>query len=120
MTELKHLSGFVDFEHPAPLLELASVLSVCLFAGIAFVGGDEGNWDEVPALRLENDFLGLRVELGGEPGEAGGYTLQVQPVEFPWELIESGKGHEIQVDLSGYLSFLLERVEGVKLRPPSF
>jgi hypothetical protein len=53
-------AAFVDFTHPDPLHLLAAKLSQALFAGIGFAGEGEGIWDEVPAMRLERDYLGFR------------------------------------------------------------
>jgi len=106
MTVLCDCSAYVDFTSPLALHALGRVLSERLFAGISFVGENEGIWDEVPALRLERDFLGLRVELGGTSGGEGGFTLQIEPVIFPWHQINAA-GVTGTVDFSNYLRFLL-------------
>lgn len=112
MSDLTHLSAYVDFTSSMPLLELASFLSERLFAGIPFVGLDEGIWDEVPAVRLGEDFLRMRVELGGTPDD--GYTLQVEPFGFPWQEEQI----VVQVDFADYLRFLLMRLEGISVNTP--
>ena len=65
MPSVTSLVGFVDFSASRPLHWVADRLSAELFAGIRFVGRHEGTWDEVEAVHLERDFVGLRVELGG-------------------------------------------------------
>lgn len=113
---MRDFSGYVDFVHPLPLIELADLFSQLLFGGIRFTGSDEGLWDEVPAVRLEADFLGLRVELGGAPGEQGGYTLQVEPLDVPAPSHGQEYGNEQVGDLSWYIRYLLEKVEGVRFK----
>lgn len=112
---MKHLSAYVDFTDRRPLPELAAVLSQRLFAGLPFIGLQEGLWDEVPALRLAGEYLGLRVELGGEPGETGGFTLQLEPLDFPWEELGEEETRTANVDLSAYVRRLLSAVEGLRL-----
>jgi hypothetical protein len=112
---MRDFSAFVDFVHPLPLVQLADLLSRSLFGGIRFTGLNEGLWDEVPAMRLEADFLGLRVEFGGAPGEQAGYTLQIEPIDVP---VYGGGNHDgsDQVgDLSWYVGYLLGKLEGVGL-----
>src|SRR5437773_2401491 len=113
---LECISAYVDFNHPLPLDGLAQLLSERIFAGIPFTGENTGIWDEVPALRLARDFLGLRVELGGSPDPASGYTLQIEPFDFPWDQISADLEKECSVDLSDYVRFLLSRVNDVVLR----
>lgn len=117
MSRLIHFAAYVDFTYSGSLEELAEVLSQSLFAGLRFVGLGEGIWDEVPAVRLERNFLGLRVELGGAPGRDQGFTLQVEPIDFPWNRIPAVEASVASVDLSAYLGYLLEQVEGVSLKP---
>lgn len=107
--------GYVDFTYPGTLEELSRLLSASLFAGISFVGLGEGIWDEVPAVRLERDFLSLRVEMGGSPET--GFTLQVEPLRFTFEL-EDPVGGAAEADLTRYLQFLLGGIEGLRVVPP--
>ncbi len=113
---MRDFSAYVDFIHPLPLVRLADLLSRLLFGGIRFTGLGEGLWDEVPAVRLEVDFMGLRVELGGAPGQEGGYTLQVEPLDVPAYGDGEEYGSEQVADLSWYLRYLLEKVEGVEFK----
>ncbi len=116
MSDLKYLQAYVDFTHADALSVLASKLSERLFGGIQFEGENEGIWDEVPALRLSRDILGLRVEIGGCPGDQGGYTLQVETVDFPWESVQPGQEAQAVADLSGFVAHRLRQIDGVRLK----
>jgi hypothetical protein len=124
MPAAKSFAAFVDFTYPRDLDDLASVLSAELFAGLQFVGREEAMWDEVPAVRLEKDFLGIRVELGGTPGEDGCFSIHLQPLRIPAEGAAALSAERERADLTEYLAFLLHEVPGVGLlsapasRPP--
>ncbi len=116
MSDLKCPQAYVDFTHADALSVLASKLSERLFGGIPFEGENEGIWDEVPALRLSRDILGLRVEIGGRPGDQGGYTLQVEAVDFPWESVQPGQEAQAVADLSDFVAHRLRQIDGVRLK----
>jgi hypothetical protein len=116
------LRARVDFVSPQSLHEVGNeIASVCFGSG-EFVGENEGIWDEIPAVRLDRDPLGLEITLGGAPGEAGSYTLEVSsrnplggPLpEDPESLLEA------ICDFSRYLAALVGRIPGVELRPPTY
>jgi hypothetical protein len=118
MTVLLAPSAYVDFTSPNPLQDVAAQLSSELFGGIPFIGLGEGVWDEVPAMRLAQRFMGLQVELGGNPGDDGGYTLQVESPEFPWHLVAPGGQKDARVDLTGFLTHQLSAIAGVTVSSP--
>jgi hypothetical protein len=98
-------------------VRVARILSEELFAGVPFVGEDEGIWDEIPAVRLANDFLDLRIELGGDP--ESGYTLQILAAHFPWREIAPDDAEKVDVDLSTFVALLLGRIENVAIKGAS-
>ena len=114
MTSLIAPSAYVDFTSKRSLEDIGAELSRRLFAGVPFVGLGEGIWDEVPAMRLAERFMGLQVELGGHAGDDGGYTLQVEVPDFPWHLVGRGQANA-RVDLTGFLQHLLTDFEEISL-----
>jgi len=112
------LTARVDFVSPQPLHEVGNEIASVCFGGGEFVGENEGIWDEIPAVRLNRDPLGLEIALGGAPGEAGGYTLEVSsrdplggPLpEDPASILEA------ICDFSKYLAALVARIPGVEIR----
>ena len=84
------------------LERVADVLSEKLFARVPFGGSELGLFDEVPALRLEGDFLGLFVAVHGEKGE---YVLLIQPTP------KSLRGKKfLDADISNYLAGLVRSI----------
>jgi hypothetical protein len=71
----------VLLDSPETLEQVAKKLSERLFCSIAFVADDSGTFEEVPALRLEKNFLGLDIVLHGFDGN---YTLYLEPVRESW------------------------------------
>lgn len=122
MPNVAFLTAHVDFASPRSLHEIAREIASVCFGGGEFVGENEGIWDEIPAVRLDRDPLGLEITLGGAPGEAGGYTLEVSsrdPLDGP--LPEDPESLlEAICDFSRYLAALVGRIPGVELRPPTY
>ena len=81
-------------------------------AGMKFTGRDERTWDECPAMRLEWDFMGMRIELGGD--EAAGYTLEIGT-----PLYALGDGNDVG-DLSDFIQAQLARIEGITIVLPKY
>ncbi|MCY7836120.1 hypothetical protein MOB49_03180 [Bacillus haynesii] len=92
--------------------DLARIISVKLFGGIPFGGMEEQIYEEVPAVFIENPILGFQVVIQGFGGEKG-YTLEVR--SHP-EIIEPDDADEIEVDITGYVSTLLEGTDGLQIR----
>jgi hypothetical protein len=112
MSALVRPYAFVDFQCSDTLRVLAVRLSQGLFAGIEVVGENTGIWDEVPAMRLATDFLGLSVELGGDDGN---FALHIEPRDFPWELVPQEEDATASVDLAGYVAHHLDRIPGISV-----
>ena len=119
MSDLKFIQAFVDFESRLPLLETAKLLSDEVFAGIQFTGLDEGIWDEVPAMRLNRDFLGLRVVVGGGSDEKRSYTLEIEAFDFPWSKIPEVDSQAAICDLSEYIREQLKEIKDIEVKSPS-
>jgi hypothetical protein len=75
---MKYPYGSIPFRSPHALQEVADILSKEMAGGIPFGGREEMIWGDIPALYLGRGLLGLRVELGGWPGEQG-YELRILP-----------------------------------------
>jgi hypothetical protein len=115
MPQLLSPYAFVDFRCPGELKDVAHKVSQHLFGGIEFVGENTGIWDEVPAVRLRARILGMEIELGGCNGE---YILQIDTVGVPWAEIPTEEHPKSHADLSGYVAYLLEQLDGVEMLPP--
>jgi len=115
MNSLKSLYAVVDFSAPYTLQEMGHRLSTILFGGIEFTGLDEGILDEIPAMRLDRDFMGLRVVLGGK--QETGYTLEIETTNFPWDQVPTDNALSVVCDISGLLAFQLGNIEGVEIDP---
>jgi hypothetical protein len=109
------VQSFTDLSSELPIKELGALLSERIFAGISFVGLEEGILDEIPAMRLERDFLGLRVILGGRPGKEGGYTLEIELVDFPWSVVPENESSEVVCDISAMVKQQLKKVNKVDI-----
>jgi hypothetical protein len=118
MAQATAIVRFADFSAPLPLREVAKLLSEELFAGVRFTGKDEGIWDEVTAIRLERDFLGLRVVLGGS--EVAGYTLEVDTTMSALGDSPAGVGPSTDCDVSQFLKVQLAQIPGVTLLDPKY
>jgi len=90
---------------------VAAVLSERLFGQIPFGGRDLALFDEVPALRLEGDFIGLFVAIHGEGGE---YILLLRPK--PKTL--RGQGEVLYTDFSNYIAELVRSLEMWRVEVP--
>jgi hypothetical protein len=117
MASVNAIIGFADFTVAIPLQRVASHVSAAIFAGIRFIP-DPGGWDEVPCLRLERDFLGLRIQLGGS--ETSGYTLEIDTTLGA--SIDSLPGTEgpIVCDVSAMLKHQLAKIPGLTLSEPRY
>jgi hypothetical protein len=116
MAAARSIVGFADFSVSLPLQDVAKCLSAELFAGIRFTE-DPGGWDEVPCLRLERDFLGLRVQLGGN--ENVGYTLEVDNT-LNVICVSDEAESRTACDVSTMMKSQLARIPGISLRPPKY
>lgn len=119
MTSVSSILGFVDFQSHLPLQEVAKRLSEELFAGIQFSCEGDGSWDEIPCVHLERNFLGLRVELGGDPNT--GYTLELGTALNAISASDGGStaSHEV-CDMSIMLKYQLAQIAGLSITEPKY
>lgn len=103
------------------LEDLARLISKQIFGGIKFVGKEKFIRDEVPAIYIESDLFGLKVVLTEEDDF---YGLEIYPADFPSEgvvdLVKNDNFLPItpnnELDISSYISYLLSRIDGIKIR----
>lgn len=117
MSDIVFLQAAVVFKSELDLDELAGLIASVCFCSARFVGRDEHLWDEVPAVRLDRDVLGMEVVLGGHPGVPGGYTLEVasrDPLggDLP---AEPGASRAAICEFSGYLRGLLATIPQISV-----
>lgn len=89
------LWGKVILESSLELNELATLVGNTLFSGLEFSGLEDEICEEIPAVYLKENILGLKVSLYGSPSLT--YCLSVQGV-FHTESIRNER-----VYLDGYL-----------------
>jgi hypothetical protein len=100
------LWGTCSLKSSLSLEELADKISSKLFCGLKFSGKEFCIHEEIPAIFIENPFMGLRVILDGYSGlgEEEGFCLYVEPYEdFSTNLISRENIKEYRVLLDDYL-----------------
>lgn len=114
MTNIVFIQAHVDFGSELTLRRLAPRVADVCFGGGEFISEGTGIGDEVPAVRLNFEPLGLRVILGGAPDV--GFTLEVESTEaFGGKLAVVPECVDSIADLSAYFSGLLARMSEVKI-----
>lgn len=68
--------GSLNFDTSLSLEDLGRLVSDAMFCGLPFGGKDKHIYDEVPAIFIDNQPLGLKIVLSGD--EQYGYRLEVQ------------------------------------------
>ena len=68
--------GTLNFYSSLSLENLGSVISDAMFSGLSFGGREKNIYDEVPAIFIDSQPLGLKVVLSGN--DQDGYRLEVQ------------------------------------------
>lgn len=96
------------------LEEVAVLISEKILGGVRFIGRDEHIFDEVPAVYTERDIFGLRITLQGYGGVEA-YILEMRPREPLDPSLSPEFIRKSVVDISGYVSRLLQEVEGVSV-----
>jgi len=69
-----YIVGFTDFKSSLAISQVAKLLSSNIFGGIDFIEKDVDGEHDVGTLCLNQDFLGIQVELFGENGN---FTLEI-------------------------------------------
>jgi hypothetical protein len=77
---ISEIKGWVTLKTTLDLNDLGKILSKTIFSNIPFVGEEENIHEHIPAVYLEKEWLGLRVELGGFSGflDDDGYSIIVK------------------------------------------
>jgi hypothetical protein len=100
------LWGICSLKSNLSLEDLADKISSKLFCGLQFSGKEFCIHEEIPAIFIENSFMGLRVILDGYSGlgEEEGFCLYVEPYkDFSTNLIKRENIKEYRVLLDDYL-----------------
>ena len=93
------------------LEEVGEILSRVLFGGLPFGGKDKFIRDEIPAIYIDQDLIGLRVILYGYGGEDG-FILEI----YPSSHIDSLQNDEYsEYKLDRYIANILRNVQGIKV-----
>lgn len=95
LNSIPSIWGSLIFNTSLSLDELGGIVSEVMFCGLPFVGLDKNIYDEVPAVFIEGQPLGLKIILSG--AKDYGYTLEVQSYFRDKEV----KNERVYVD--GYL-----------------
>jgi hypothetical protein len=93
-----------------PIESVAAELSDKLFAGVPFAEKELGLFDEVPAMRLRGNPLGLFIAIHGQDGE---YVLVIKPT--PKALRKQDIPH---VDISDYVAELVRTIGSWRVELP--
>jgi hypothetical protein len=117
LDKIDELIGVIVYPHATvwihteeSLEKVTSILSEKFFGGLSFGGKDLRIFDEVPALRLEGNFLGLFVAVHGYPGE---YALIIQPRPDTMR----GK-HGFPMDISNYIALMVQSIADWRVEIP--
>lgn len=94
-----NLWGSIAFTSSMSIEEVGGLLSESIFSGLPFIGKEKNIYEEVPAIYLEDRFLGLNVILSG--GGEYNYCLEIHGNYNPKEV----KSHRVRLD--DYLYHLL-------------
>jgi len=90
--------------------EVGELISRKLFGGLSFGGKEDYICEEIPAIYIKKQLLGIRIILNGFPGKNGGYILDlVSDFEYP----KNTKYEE--VDLKKYIAVALGDIEGLEI-----
>jgi hypothetical protein len=95
------------------LEQVGEILSKRLFGGIPFGPDESGSFEEVPALRLQNDLLGLRVALHGHPGL---YILELR--ETAESVHRDSERDLLIMDISNYVIHAIGFVDAWRMDVP--
>lgn len=66
----------------------------------------------MPAIRLSNDILGLRVVLGGDDGV---YTLEIESIDFDWSRLTTEEKSTAVLDITPNVAELIKKLPEVTL-----
>lgn len=101
------IKGTVIFQSNMILEEVGVLISKKMFGNLAFQGLDKRIYDEIPAIFIDNEILGLRIVLSGYSGylENQRFVLDISPLGFSRKL---GNVEAQEVEISEYLKLLMQ------------
>lgn len=108
------LYGSVALQSSFSLEETGKTLSAVLFGDIQFKSRQECICDEVPAICLEHELLGLRVILSGYESDRI-YTLELSRQVTSDFRLPPAQQQLACADISFYIGRLLEKIEGISI-----
>ncbi len=65
---IKYFTGAAGFQSSLDIEEVGKEISKCLFGGLSFGGLEDSLYEEIPAIYIDSQFLGLRIILCGYQG----------------------------------------------------
>ncbi|MFN8712951.1 MAG: hypothetical protein ACK5Z2_08865 [Bacteroidota bacterium] len=110
----QHIHGSVPFQSNLSITEVGDLISKKVFPDMSFGGLEENIYDEVPAIYIKDNPLGLLIVLQGYQGttEGLGYSLNITPNFNPTSVVGVSFINSIDVDISDYLYCLLKSYFG--------
>lgn len=104
--DIPFLLGTAAMKSNLSIEEVGKILSNRLFGDLKFEGKEKNIYDEVPAMYIESDIIGLRFVLSGYSGmgENERFVLEINPIHI-FEDIDQ-KAYR----LDSYLTLLLKDV----------
>ena len=112
-SEHVELTGLVILQSARNLHETGRLISDRLLGGVPFSGEIPGLRDEVPALVLTREVLGLTMVLHGGEYE-GGHRLTLEIHGADSERVPSGVEPAL-IDVGQWAAQLISRVEGIQV-----
>lgn len=102
--KIPHITGSICMKSDLEIEELGEIISKHLFGGLKFGGKELEIYDEVPAITIMDDILGVRIILDGYSGfeENTNFFLSILPSNFDIE------NNGSSIDVSNYIYTLLE------------
>lgn len=100
------LVGYAMMKSNLKIEEVGEILSNRLFGDLKFEGKEKNIYDEVPAMYVESDIIGLRFILSGYSGmgESERFILEISPIHIFKDIDQK------EYRLDRYLTLLLKDV----------
>jgi hypothetical protein len=102
--KLPYLIGNAIIKSDLSIEDVGEIISNKMFGGLKFGGKELNIHEEIPAIFIQNDILGLQIVLDGYPGlnEDDGYSLSISPgSNFP-------QGDTDNINMDDFLRELLK------------
>ena len=104
--DIPFLLGTAAMKSNLSMEEVGEILSNRLFGNLKFEGKEKNIYDEVPAMYIESDIIGLRFILSGYSGmgENERFVLEINPIHIFKDIDQKA------YRLDSYLTLLLKDV----------